>query len=98
MIFLLMAAHDTTTITLSSMAYYLAKHPEWQEQARAESIAAGEIDYDGVLALETLDRVMKESLRLCAPVPSLPRVADPRHRHPGLLRPRAARSSPSRRT
>ena len=30
MIFLLMAAHDTTTITLSSMAYHLAKHPEWQ--------------------------------------------------------------------
>ncbi len=75
MIFLLMAAHDTTTITLSSTAYHLAKHPEWQERARAESIAAGEADYDGVLALETLDRVMKESLRLCAPVPSLPRVA-----------------------
>ena len=34
MIFLLMAAHDTTTITMSSMAYHLAKHPEWQERAR----------------------------------------------------------------
>jgi cytochrome P450 len=75
MIFLLMAAHDTTTITLSSMAYHLAKHPEWQERARAESIAAGDVDYDAVLGLEVLDRVMKESLRLCAPVPSLPRVA-----------------------
>ena len=75
MIFLLMAAHDTTTITLSSMAYHLAKHPEWQERARAESLAAGDVDYDGVLGLEVLDRVMKESLRLCAPVPSLPRVA-----------------------
>ncbi len=75
MIFLLMAAHDTTTITLSSMAYYLAKHPEWQERARAESVAAGDLDYDGVLGLEVLDRVMKESLRLCSPVPSLPRVA-----------------------
>jgi cytochrome P450 len=75
MIFLLMAAHDTTTITLSSIAYHLAKHPEWQERARAESIAAGDVDYDGVLGLEVLDRVMKESLRLCAPVPTLPRVA-----------------------
>ena len=75
MIFLLMAAHDTTTITLSSMAYHLAKHPEWQERARAESVAAGEIDYDGVLGLDVLDRVMKESLRLCAPVPSIPRMA-----------------------
>ena len=27
-----MAAHDTTTITMSSMAYHLAKNPEWQEQ------------------------------------------------------------------
>jgi cytochrome P450 len=75
MIFLLMAAHDTTTITLSSMAYHLAKHPEWQERARAEVVAAPELDYDGVLGLDVLDRVMKESLRLCAPVPSLPRVA-----------------------
>ena len=41
MIFLLMAAHDTTTITMSSMAYHLAKNPEWQERARAESVAAG---------------------------------------------------------
>ena len=49
MIFLLMAAHDTTTITMSSMAYHLAKNPEWQERARAESLAAGDVDYDGVL-------------------------------------------------
>ncbi len=75
MIFLLMAAHDTTTITMSSMAYHLAKNPEWQERARAESMAAGDLDYDGVLGLEVLDRVMKESMRLCSPVPSLPRVA-----------------------
>ena len=75
MIFLLMAAHDTTTITMSSMAYHLAKHPEWQERAREESLAAGDLDYDGALGLDVLDRVMKESLRLCAPVPSLPRVA-----------------------
>lgn len=75
MIFLLMAAHDTTTITMSSMAYHLARNPEWQERARAEVVAAGEVDYEGVLGLEVLDRVMKESMRLCSPVPSLPRVA-----------------------
>ena len=75
MIFLLMAAHDTSTITMSSMAYHLARFPEWQERAREESLAAGDVDYDGVLGLELLDRVMKESMRLCSPVPSLPRVA-----------------------
>ena len=75
MIFLLMAAHDTSTITLTAMAYYVARNPEWQEQARVESVAAGDVDYDGVLKLDLLDRVMKESMRLCAPVPSMPRVA-----------------------
>jgi cytochrome P450 len=75
MIFLLMAAHDTSTITMSAMAYFLARHPEWQEAAREESIAAGTADYDGVLGLDLLDRVMKASIRLCSPVPSLPRVA-----------------------
>jgi cytochrome P450 len=80
MIFLLMAAHDTSTITMSSMAYHLARFPQWQEKARAESVAAAppsgqSCDYDGVVGLEVLDHVMKESMRLCSPVPSLPRVA-----------------------
>jgi cytochrome P450 len=75
MIFLLMAAHDTTTITMTAMAYRLAQHPDWQERCRAQSLAAGELDYDGVLGLDQLDLVMKESMRMCAPVPSLPRTA-----------------------
>ncbi|SFI65683.1 Cytochrome P450 [Amycolatopsis sacchari] len=75
MIFLMMAAHDTTTITSTAAAYHLAKHPEWQERARAESLALGD-DYPDLAALDelkTLDLVIKESLRLTAPVPSLPR-------------------------
>jgi cytochrome P450 len=75
MIFLLMAAHDTSTITMSAMAYFLAKNPEWQEKARAESVAAGGSDYDTINALELQERIMKESMRLCSPVPSMPRVA-----------------------
>jgi cytochrome P450 len=75
MIFLLMAAHDTTTITMTSMAYRLARNPNWQERCRKESQAAGELDYDGVMALSSLDLVMKESMRMCAPVPSIPRTA-----------------------
>jgi cytochrome P450 len=75
MIFALMAAHDTSTITLTTMAYYLAKYPEWQERAREESLALGRpvLEFDDLDALETVDLVMKEALRLVAPVPALPR-------------------------
>ncbi|GAA4694947.1 cytochrome P450 [Nocardioides nanhaiensis] len=75
MIFLLMAAHDTTTTTLTSMAYQLARHPRWQDRCREESLAAPEPDVVGTADLPSLDLVMKESLRLCAPVPSIPRIA-----------------------
>ncbi len=75
MIFLLMAAHDTSTITLTSMAYYLARHPEWQERCRAESLAVGRgaLDYADLDRLTSLDLVMKEALRLVVPVPGLVR-------------------------
>ncbi|WP_116047576.1 cytochrome P450 [Amycolatopsis palatopharyngis] len=75
MIFLMMAAHDTSTITSTAVAYYLAKHPEWQERARAESLALGD-DIPDMAALEqlhTLDLVIKEALRLVAPVPTMAR-------------------------
>lgn len=76
MIFLLMAAHDTSTTTMTSMAYYLAKHPEWQQAAREEARAVGQNPgYDEIIGMDVLDRIMKESMRLCAPVPSLPRMA-----------------------
>ncbi|WP_159929439.1 cytochrome P450 [Rhodococcus sp. WAY2] len=70
MIFLMMAAHDTSTITTAA-AYFLAKHPMWQERARAESDQLGEQapDIDDLESLATLDLVIKETLRLVAPVP-----------------------------
>jgi cytochrome P450 len=75
MIFLLMAAHDTATITLTSMAYYLARHPEWQERCRAESEAIGTptAGYADLDRLVSLDLVMRESLRLITPVPGVMR-------------------------
>jgi cytochrome P450 len=75
MIFLLLAAHDTTRSTLTSMTYYLAKHPEWQDKARAESLALGTsvVGFDDLDQLSTLDLVMKESLRLVTPVPGVAR-------------------------
>ncbi|TNY38444.1 cytochrome P450 [Thermomonospora catenispora] len=77
MIFALMAAHDTSTITMTTMAYYLAKHPEWQERVREESRALGGrvLGFDDLDALTSLDLVIKEAQRLVAPVPALPRLA-----------------------
>ncbi|MGH8882745.1 MAG: cytochrome P450, partial [Stackebrandtia sp.] len=71
MIFLIMAAHDTSTITATAAAYYLGKHPEWQERARAESLARGDapLDLAALNELRTLDLVVKETLRLVPPVP-----------------------------
>src|SRR5262245_7603952 len=56
MIFVMMAAHDTTTSTLSSLTYELAKHPEWQERVREESHALGiaEPGFDDLGKLESL--------------------------------------------
>jgi cytochrome P450 len=78
MIFLLMAAHDTSTSTLTAMAYYLAKHPEWQERCRAETLALppGPIDFADLDRLVSLDLVMKESMRLITPVPGVTRRAN----------------------
>jgi cytochrome P450 len=73
MIFVPNVAHATATVTMSTMCYYLAKHPEWQERVRAESVAVGKgtLDYGDMDSLVSLDLVMKEATRLVAPVPML---------------------------
>ena len=75
MIFLLMAAHDTSTITLSTMMQHLGQYPEWQQRCREESLAieTDSISYDQLSELGSLDLVMKESLRLVSPVPAIVR-------------------------
>ena len=75
MIFLMMAAHDTTTVTLSAIFYFLAKNPEWQEKLRQQSLALGKhyLDYEDLSSLDQLGLVMKESLRLISPVHGIPR-------------------------
>jgi len=77
MIFLLMAAHDTSTITLSTMMQYLGQHPEWQDKCRAESLGLGtDSPTLGQLdQLESVDLVMKECLRLVSPTPVVARRA-----------------------
>jgi cytochrome P450 len=77
MIFTLMAAHDTSTITVAMMGYYLARHPEWQQRLRADSSALGKptIAYDDLDALASMDLVFRETLRMNAPVGVIAREA-----------------------
>lgn len=77
MIFTMMAAHDTSTITIAMMGYFLAKHPEWQDRVRDESLALGKdaLDYEDLDALQSMDLVFKETLRMNPPVGMLGRAA-----------------------
>ncbi len=77
MIFLMMAAHDTTTSTLCSMTYELARNPDWQERVREECRGLGteHLAFDQAESSESLGWVLKETLRLYPPLPIIPRVA-----------------------
>jgi cytochrome P450 len=77
MIFTMMAAHDTSTISVAMMGFYLARHPEWQERVRDECLALGKaaIDFDDLDALPSMDLVFKETLRINAPVGQVARQA-----------------------
>ena len=76
-IFLMMAAHDTTTSALTSMTYALARHPEWQRCLRDEvSKLGGEsLRYDDLESLEQVEWVMKEALRMYPPLSTLPKYS-----------------------
>ena len=75
MIFLLFAAHDTTTSTLCSIIYMLAKHPEWQEILVEEMKGLGKtaLDYDDLGKLEKTGWVFRETLRMRPPLTTFPR-------------------------
>ena len=75
--FLLMAAHDTTTSSLTKMAWAMAMHPEWQECVREEvfSLGAERLAYEDLGKLEVTERAFNEALRLLPPVFFLPRKA-----------------------
>jgi cytochrome P450 len=77
--FLMMAAHDTITSSITSLVWMLAKHPEWQDRLREEMLAvspAGEgVGHNSLGELELTEWAFKEALRLVPPVPSFPRRA-----------------------
>ncbi|MCA9608094.1 MAG: cytochrome P450 [Myxococcales bacterium] len=85
MVFLLMAAHDTVTSALTSTVYYLAANPAWQDRLREESRGLGRAiaSYADLGALGLHQRVFDEALRLCSPVPYVPRRAIRAFEHGG---------------
>src|SRR5882757_8623282 len=80
MSFLMMAAHDTLTSSLTSFVGELAAHPEWQQKLRDEVIHLGlatdaPTNFDHLEAMPLSEMAFKEALRLKPPVPSMPRRA-----------------------
>ena len=78
--FLMMAAHDTITSSATSLVYYLARNPEWQDKLREElrAITGGEgraLGYEELAKAELTEMAFKEALRMIPPVPSIPRRA-----------------------
>ena len=68
------AGHDTTSSALSRALHCLAMNAAEQEKLRREVAASGILDRDGVsydelMALPYLDAVVRETLRVHAPVP-----------------------------
>src|SRR5712672_1898465 len=80
MSFLMMAAHDTLTSSLSSFVDALAANPQWQDKLRDEvtalGVATGEATtFDNLEAMPLSEMAFKEAMRLKPPVPSIPRRA-----------------------
>jgi cytochrome P450 len=74
MIFLMMAAHDTSTSTLTTVVACLAEHPEWQERLRSISLELPEaLDADVLQRLDLHSAVIREALRLRPPLPVMAR-------------------------
>lgn len=92
MIFLMMAAHDTTTSTLTSMTYALARHPEWQERLYREvqSLGVEHLRYEDLERMPETEWVMKEALRMYPPLSTLPKFSTAPFEFEGLRIPAGA--------
>src|ERR1700712_414647 len=80
MSFLMMAAHDTLTSSLTSFIGALAANPQWQDRLRDEVTALGlganeATTFDKLEAMPLTEMAFKEAMRMKPPVPSIPRRA-----------------------
>ena len=77
MIFLLMAAHDTSAIAISMLVYELGRNPTWQDALRDEALEtpSGITTLADLNRYPLLDAAFKEILRMYAPAGTLFRQA-----------------------
>lgn len=75
MIFLLFAAHDTTTSALTMIMHLLAANRNWQTEIRNQinSSNIDELNYEQLDSIPLIDHTFKEVLRMYPPVPSVVR-------------------------
>ncbi len=74
---LLEAGHETTAKALTWTLYLLARAPHWQAAARAEVkrvAGTGPVTAEHLPGLPIIHQVLKESMRLYPPAPSIARV------------------------
>lgn len=75
MIFVLLAAHDTTASAITTSIWALGKHSEWQDRIRSEMMShpSPMMRYEDLDSLSETDWVFKEAIRMQPPVPFMMR-------------------------
>ncbi len=73
LVFLLMAAHDTTTSALTNLIMELGQRPEWQSRLRQQSRSIGPLTEEALPKLSLVYDCFREVLRLYPPVRTTPR-------------------------
>ena len=73
-IFTMMAAHDTTASSLSSLMLQITEDKSWQQKIAEEVSGFPNLSYDQLKDLTVSENVFKETLRIMPPVVTAPRV------------------------
>lgn len=76
-LFILFAAHDTTTSALSTILFTLASNQEWQEEVRKEMLSLDKdtVEFDDIDRLEKCTLIFKEALRMYPALSMIPRFS-----------------------
>ncbi len=74
-IFLLFAAHDTTTAAITHTMYYLARNPDVKEKLYRECLSVGKptLDYEDLASVPYMEQVFFEVQRVRTSTPLVPR-------------------------